>query len=237
MSKHAFIFGSNYKGTQYELSACVKDCVRISNEFTKRGYVINKNWSENPLNWWMLNINFQKFLGSLKSGDFALIYYSGHGFQVIDDDSDETDNKDECIYISEKLYITDDNLRESLQSIASGVNVLLVFDCCNSGTIADLSYKLNNLSSIKENTFTFKANIVSISGCPDPNYSYEANGTGLLTDSFLKTLDLWEPKIYPSFPWIDFYIRVSSHLLDVTNNEQFPQLAFSNPDILKTCWL
>lgn len=237
MSSKAFIFGSNYKNTNAELNACVRDCERINELLASRGYTVTRKWSEELLVKSQIHNALTEFLKSLKIGDRAVIYYSGHGFQMPDADGDERDGKDECIYISGASYISDDEFRELLRKVPAGINILCVFDCCHSGTILDLPYQLDQLAVRQESKFRFKANIMCISGCTDPTVSYEANGTGYLTDCFIEVLNKWKAMLCINLPWVDFYLRISSRLLEHSNNAQFAQLSFSHSKNLKSFWL
>ena len=72
--------------------------------------------------------------------------FSGHGSQVYDRNRDEKDGKDECILPSDFKrigVITDDRFQQLLNMFWEGTKVvcILVFDCCHSGTIRDLTYK------------------------------------------------------------------------------------------------
>jgi len=71
---------------------------------------------------------------ALKSGDFFLLTYSGHGGQVPDTNGDEADGKDEtwCLYDGQLI---DDELYVELGRFAAGVRILVLSDSCHSGTI------------------------------------------------------------------------------------------------------
>lgn len=75
----------------------------------------------------------------VSSTDRVFFYYSGHGTQVEDKNSDEQDGLDEAMVLhdidgksSQGLYI-DDNFGADLKGIASQ-NVLVMVDACHSGT-------------------------------------------------------------------------------------------------------
>lgn len=78
---------------------------------------------------------------NVKSSDRAVVYYSGHGTQLKDQNGDEEDNLDEVIlpYDSRKEggslvnVITDDEMAQLLAKIPSK-NTLVIFDACHSGT-------------------------------------------------------------------------------------------------------
>ncbi|OYU27771.1 MAG: peptidase C14 [Burkholderiales bacterium PBB2] len=71
---------------------------------------------------------------SLKSGDFFLLSYSGHGGQVADSNGDEPDKKDEtwCLFDGQLI---DDELYFELSRFASGVRILVLSDSCHSGSV------------------------------------------------------------------------------------------------------
>ncbi|MES3014165.1 MAG: caspase family protein [Pseudomonadota bacterium] len=71
---------------------------------------------------------------ALKSGDFFLLSYSGHGGQMPDANADEDDKKDEtwCLYDGQLL---DDELYFELSRFAAGVRILVLSDSCHSGTV------------------------------------------------------------------------------------------------------
>ena len=71
---------------------------------------------------------------ALKSGDFFLLTYSGHGGQVPDTNDEEADKKDEtwCLYDGQLI---DDELYFELSRFASGVRILVLSDSCHSGSV------------------------------------------------------------------------------------------------------
>ncbi|MGK0222619.1 MAG: putative caspase-like protein, partial [Limisphaerales bacterium] len=71
----------------------------------------------------------------LESGDIFFMYYSGHGGSTNDKSADEAgDGKDEtlCLYDAQLL---DDELYVLWPHFAAGVRVLVVADCCHSGSM------------------------------------------------------------------------------------------------------
>ncbi len=71
---------------------------------------------------------------TLKSGDFFMLTYSGHGGQVPDTNHDEPDKKDEtwCLFDGQ---LVDDELYLELSRFAAGVRVLVLSDSCHSGSV------------------------------------------------------------------------------------------------------
>ena len=82
-------------------------------------------------------------LGAAKygDGDRVLIYFSGHGAQVPDDGSDETDGRDEILVLHDtrpgdgglRSFLRDDEFGSRLAGIKAA-NVLVLVDSCHSGT-------------------------------------------------------------------------------------------------------
>ena len=71
---------------------------------------------------------------ALKTGDFFLLTYSGHGGQVPDVTGEEADKQDEtwCLYDGQLI---DDELYFELSRFGPGVRILVLSDSCHSGTV------------------------------------------------------------------------------------------------------
>lgn len=75
-------------------------------------------------------------------GDIAFIYYAGHGSQVRNSKSKESDKKDESIVPSNTWQsgvsdITDKELATRFNKfLDKGVKLTIIFDCCHSGSIS-----------------------------------------------------------------------------------------------------
>lgn len=72
-----------------------------------------------------------------RPGDVLVFQYAGHGTQLPDLDSDESDGYDEALvpfdYTSGALLL-DDDLRLELDRLPAGVAMTLFMDCCHAGT-------------------------------------------------------------------------------------------------------
>jgi len=85
-----------------------------------------------------------------KPGDRLVFTFSGHGAQVPNLDGTEEDGFDEVIFPMDVVinddgtyenYIIDDDIHEILVNhLPPGTHFMMVFDCCHSGTAADLPY-------------------------------------------------------------------------------------------------
>lgn len=70
---------------------------------------------------------------TLKFGDIFVFYYSGHGGRKDDTNNDEIDGKDETLVAYDREII-DDDLAERWLKFAPGVRIVMLSDCCHSGT-------------------------------------------------------------------------------------------------------
>lgn len=133
---------------------------------------------------------------SLKSGDIFFLTYSGHGSQVLDTNSDETDGLDETWILYDRP-ILDDELYELWSKFKPGVRILVMSDSCHSGTITKditLSVERNLLKGIeKEKGIICQASGILISGCQDKQVSLDGIQNGLFTS---KLLEVWNNGLF-----------------------------------------
>merc|ERR1712032_434042 len=121
--------------------------------------------------------------------DYFVLYYSGHGTQVDDEDGDEDEGKDEALclvspdgQISYETLLVDDDFAEHLtDSIDESARIIILTDCCHSGTICDFD---------KEQWEDRHA--VSIAGCLDGQTSGDIGKGGIYTHSMLLAIDQLE---------------------------------------------
>lgn len=104
-----------------------------------------------------------------KLEDFVL-YYSGHGIGVEDEENSEEDGKDECLVFKDG-YIADDYLSSKFEKCVCK-EILFIFDCCHSGTLADTEH-------LREHEINL--NVTSISGCADDECSIQLRNNGIFT--------------------------------------------------------
>lgn len=101
--------------------------------------------------------------------DFV-VYYSGHGTNIPDEEGSEEDGKDECLVFKDGL-ITDDYLSSKFETCVCQ-EIFFIFDCCHSGTLADIEH-------LKQNNIKLK--VSSISGCTDNECSVQIHKNGIFT--------------------------------------------------------
>lgn len=118
--------------------------------------------------------------------DFFIFYYSGHGTNMEDQSGDEADGQDEAFcfvtpdgQISYDSCMRDDDFASCIcENIPESAQVLILTDCCHSGTIADLD---------GENWAGRKA--ISVTGCLDSETSGDIGRGGIFTHSMLMAIE------------------------------------------------
>lgn len=245
MSKKALLIGINYYDTpSARLNGCINDAVNMRNMLIDAyGYesanitVLRDDIAANK----PTAANIIKQLTSIIAQSASLsqiwIHYSGHGSQVNDTNGDEiSDGKDEVIVPSD--YATSGAIRDDvLFSITkqSKCPTILVFDSCNSGTVCDLAWNFNAVSSSQvsviktNNSAVTNQNIFCFSGCRDEQSSTDVyNNTsqqscGAMTTALIESLRLNKHNIDVK----NLYLDVVAFLKQ-NGMEQIPQFSSSS---------
>lgn len=129
-------------------------------------------------------VHFKKWLKFiLKNTESDLtIFYTGHGCSVRDKSGDEEDGYDEVMLFDDG-YVLDDELANCLVKYAHGQRIILLSDCCHSGSIWDIQSMLKGKSKVP-------ANIISISAAKDTQTAkqtkMEQKDQGIFTYYFWK---------------------------------------------------
>jgi hypothetical protein len=141
MAKRAFLVGINrYRIAGADLRGCVNDVKDLSaalvqfHGFRKSDITVLTDLAATKK---AIESGIRKVLRESKKGDVALIHYSGHGSHVPDDNQDESDGRDEILCPTDLDWddpLRDDWLRKTFDSVAAGVHLTVIMDCCHSGT-------------------------------------------------------------------------------------------------------
>jgi hypothetical protein len=191
-TKKALVIGCNYiNDPNNQLYGCINDASNIANtlvdafDYDLNNIVFLRDDFSNNL---PTRSNILYHLNKLAQESAKLseiwFFYSGHGSKIRDTNNDETgDNLDEVIVPTDFLtagFITDDEIFNVLKTVSSKCRVILLFDCCHSGSICDLqyAYKINgktsvSTTSVSTNKVLSNPNIICFSGCRDPETSAE----------------------------------------------------------------
>jgi Ca2+-binding EF-hand superfamily protein len=151
--KRALLVGINYIGSDHSLGGCI-------NDVTSQGAVLREHFDfedmrtltddqdDESLVPTKTNIvdSISWLVEGAQAGDQLFFQYSGHGSQTPNKSSEEADGMDECLCPSDCLtnpwpeyVITDKELDAVLSNLPEGVGITMIFDCCHSGTMADLA--------------------------------------------------------------------------------------------------
>mmetsp|Transcript_61359 Transcript_61359/g.146165 ORF Transcript_61359/g.146165 Transcript_61359/m.146165 type:complete len:518 (-) Transcript_61359:32-1585(-) len=153
-NKKALLIGINYVGTDCELGGCINDAnnqFRVLTEqfgFDEANIRVMTDESPDELKPTAQNIrdSLDWLVDGAEEGDYLFFAYSGHGSQLPAQGGSEPDGRNEILCpldLQEDWWansIADDYLYEVFyKRVPDGVRCLCVFDCCHSGTMADLS--------------------------------------------------------------------------------------------------
>ena len=157
--RRALLVGANYAGTARELRGCVDDARCVKDVLLSRyGYApehvrlladapgTDPDFAPTGAN---LRASLAWLVAGARPGDRLVFFYSGHGESLPDAEgagegaggADEADGADEALSLPDGTCVRDDELRERLFArVPPGVKLAAIFDCCHSGTVADLRY-------------------------------------------------------------------------------------------------
>jgi hypothetical protein len=182
---HVLICALDYKGTDCELT-CTLDGNNMQALCRACGVSSMEVMYDNQCTTDNVTARIQQMAGRMGENDYFVFYYSGHGTSVDDDDGDEDDGKDEALCfmdpsggLDSDYFMTDDDFAECLvDTIPEGVRIIIMADCCHSGTIGDLDKEIWE-----------GREVISMSGCTDDQTSGDIGRGGIFTHSMLLALE------------------------------------------------
>lgn len=149
----ALLVGINYVGTSSALRGCVNDVLALQTLLQDNGYA--KEGIKTLLNREATRANILNSLNNLiehsEPGDRLFFHYSGHGTQTTDIDGDEADGLDEALVPNDYKtagLILDDELNEIIEKLPANRTLLVLLDCCHSGSGLDLSHEWHQRSVV-----------------------------------------------------------------------------------------
>ena len=176
--KYALLFGINYKRSpQARLRGCINDVNNMAEYLRKdlkydhvKVYTDENNIHETGIQNIIHKIYKLAILSHRQKINQVYLHFSGHGTSTFDKNRDEKDGKDEAFVPSDYQHrgvISDDLFKRIFKIFNENTKVICIFDCCHSGTIADLKYKWvsEDRKSIENNDRPCRSNIITISGC------------------------------------------------------------------------
>jgi hypothetical protein len=163
---------------------------------------------------------FTHYAKTLVAGDRLLITYSGHGSSVPDKDGDEVDGRDETWVLYDGQLI-DDKIGAMLEKFKPGVRVVILSDSCHSGSVTRAPGGGTPMPLAVPEIDKVKANVLLLSGCSDPEVSYDTANGGRFTLAMLDNLG----KLPAGAGWRTLHAMTRKALQRV----QKPQLTLSGP--------
>lgn len=134
MSKVCFICCNSYEGSRYALGeSALNDGLLSYINFEKLGYNVYICHD-------MSKSDYMKMFTTVLAADCmrVVVYYIGHGTSTKDTSGDEDDGFDECLFFTDGVII-DDVLCETIMKCKNKTSkLILISDCCHSGTIYDV---------------------------------------------------------------------------------------------------
>lgn len=190
IKKAVYICCNTYERPEYSLGVGpMNDAITVASYMREIGFTVY--YSHNPKS--------QEFLKYFRyfyhwTTEYLVVYYTGHGASVRDTSGDEDDKLDEALVFDDD-FIVDDELAELLGTAEKKPNskVLLLSDCCHSGSIYDL--QTGSYQGLQ-----MPANLLSISAARDKQTAKQttvgSKDQGIFTFYFFKFLSS-NPKMTP----------------------------------------
>lgn len=187
----ALVVGMNYKRTNYELKGCINDAIAFKDMLINTyGYNDVKliTDSEQPVTKQVLLDAIKVLVDKIKPKDRIAFYFSGHGQQK--ENSQEVDGLDEMLQCSNGEFCTDDEIWNNLiTKVPPKTRLSMFFDCCHSGSMADLKYNFiftpftdNMFTTSIENNNDVSGDITCLSAC----YDRQESGDGFAVSQMVK---------------------------------------------------
>ncbi|KAK8834639.1 hypothetical protein M9Y10_010728 [Tritrichomonas musculus] len=190
LKKVVYICCNTYERPEYSLGVGpMNDAITVGSYMRDIGFTVY--YSHNPKS--------QEYLKYFRyfyhwTTDYLVVYYTGHGASVKDTSGDEDDGYDEALVFDDD-FIVDDELANVLANSEkkSTSKVLLLNDCCHSGSIYDL--QTGSYQGLK-----MPPNLLSISAARDKQTAKQttvgSKDQGIFTFYFFKFLSS-SPKMTP----------------------------------------
>ena len=208
--KACFLCCNTYTKPAYKLGVGpLNDTLTVAVNHKKMGYVCY--YLHNPT-----AADFMKYLKLFMSHTTSnlTVFFTGHGAGVKDQNGDESDGYDEAM-VFDKGHIIDDDLVPVLATANGKVKIVLLTDCCHSGSIWDIQ-------SAKKHGIKLPKNIISLSAAKDEQTAKQTTmkqkDQGIFTYYFWNlfnqmknpTVKAMEPKVNASIQRFKQYFTIAS---------------------------
>lgn len=252
MRRNALCIGINYEGTPYQLQGCVHDADDWASHLDSLGFKVGV-LAEAQATRASIVAGLTTLTMGLEPGDVGVVTYSGHGTWVPDLDGDEPDRKDEALVPVDAgadgaNLVVDDEIAVILAAKPRGSRIVLLTDCCHSGTVfrffappgashrrvrylppaelmraQPLQAAVTRLGPAGPATSNKAvAGVVHYSGCLDREYSYDAEFAGRANGAFTHAALRAARSLPPEATYLD-WSRAIRRLLPSDEYPQTPQ--------------
>jgi hypothetical protein len=217
-TKVALLFAINAYGGGNELRGCINDVELAETKLVPEGFQIRKFLDDKVTRKRVL-AEMEYVIAQSIPGDIIYIHYSGHGTLVKDRNGDEEDGYDEAWYVYDGSII-DDQLYDLLMKIPDGVTVVIIADCCHSGSstrgdackrrnrFVHPAFEINSDLQVRNLTHT-AIKWVSLAACKDDQSAADAMINGKYHGAFsyyaLNTLRR-------TYTYMDWYSTIRNYL-------------------------
>lgn len=133
MSVRGLFIGINRYGGGNDLAGCVndaRDLAQALNLGSTHRLLLDKQATRETV-----CDGVRTLVASLRPKDWGVITFSGHGTYVVDLDGDEPDARDEALVCADRELILDDEFASLLSGRHKDARLLVITDCCHSGTV------------------------------------------------------------------------------------------------------
>ena len=237
LRKKALLIGLNYPKSSFPLNGCVNDINKMGTILVEKfGFQsIVKLHDTSSILPTKTNILSQLtlLLSQSKSGDVLFFHYSGHGSQIKDTNGDDADGLDEVLipsdYFSNNSIITDDEIKAIVNAnLKEGVKLIVLMDCCHSGTIFDLKYNYDTNWNpvVNDKSLNTIGDVIVISGCSDPQVSFDTQVNRLYQGTTTWT---FTSSVNSTITWKQMINNMRQMLINANLSEQVPQISTGKP--------
>lgn len=182
------------------LRGCVNDAADWSLALHDRGYEVSVLLDNLATHAAILG-ELRQMVSEARWGTRIVFTFSGHGTYTVDRDGDEADGRDEalCPFDYQRRLILDDELAVIAAQVPRGARLTILSDSCHSGTVSRFvggpagrvrflpPASIPDMTGVEGHGVAVdlerevapsarsRHGAVLISGCDDPEYSYDAN--------------------------------------------------------------
>jgi hypothetical protein len=228
---------NNYPGIFNDLKGCVNDARDWSALLQGIGFQVSLLLDSQATRG-TVKAALQGLINTTNAGDIAVFTFSGHGTQVVDAGSDESDPYDEAICLHDGNVI-DDELRSILRGLHPQATLVVISDSCFSGSVTRLAGEkavprfippvVSTSGRTARRPFLIPEGDlpeILITGCSDSEYSYDAEFDGR-PNGAMTSMALGVIRQNPNATYREFHAALRV-LLPSDDYPQSPQLEGSD---------